>query len=160
MATRALTPTTRAAHTPTRTPHNIGTLWRNGHGPGSPTQGGTSHQTIRMGGHRPGCTHITPTPNHTNAREIPPPTTPLFHRPSEYPTPTRYHAHYTDKPTNKLPHVHRRNHSQPTHLSTDYTKEHTQNTPTRTSPRAHNKTSTLPLYLPTPTNRINIRQHP
>jgi hypothetical protein len=43
MATRALTPTIKAAHTPTLTPHLTGTLRRNGHGPRSPTQSGTPH---------------------------------------------------------------------------------------------------------------------
>jgi hypothetical protein len=159
MATRALTPTFKAAHTPTRNPHHTGTLRRNGHGPGSPTQSGTPHQNIRLGEHIPGCIHITPTPNNTNAREIAPPITPLFHRSLEYPTPTRYYSYHANKPTNKISHMHRHNHSQPTHLSTDHTKGHTQNTPTRTSPQAHNKTSTLPLYLPAPRHRIHIRQH-
>ena len=160
MATRALAPTIRAAHTSTRIPHHTGTLRRNGHGPGSPTQSGTSHKNIRMGGHRPGCIHITPTPNHTNAREILPPPTPLVHRPLEHSTPTRYNSCHTNRPTNKLSHRLRHNHSQPTHLSTDHTKGHTKNTPTKTSPQAHNKTCTLPLYLPVPTHRIHFSQHP
>jgi hypothetical protein len=125
MATRALTPTIRAAHTSKRTPHHTGTLRRNGHGPGSPTQSETPHQNICLGGHGPRCIHNTPTPNHTNAREIPPPTTPFVHRSLEQPSPTRHHPYHTNTPTHKLSHRHRHNHSQPTHLFT----VHTKNTP-------------------------------
>ncbi len=81
VATRALTPTIRAAHISTHTSHHTETLRRHGHGPGSPTQSGIPRQNIRIGGYIPGCTYMTPAPNHTNEREIPPPTTPLFHHP-------------------------------------------------------------------------------
>jgi hypothetical protein len=90
-APRALAPTIRAAHTPTNPRYYTITLRRHGHMLGSPTQSGLSHQNMRLGGYRPGCTHIPPTLNHTNVRELFPPATPLFHCPLEYPTPTRYH---------------------------------------------------------------------
>jgi hypothetical protein len=121
LAPRALTPTTRAAHTPTN-PLTLLELY-----------GGTAtdleallkaeyHIKIYFWANTGSDAHTSLQHRITQMREISTPTSSFFHCPLEYPTPTRYHSNYTNRPANKLFHMHRRNNSQRTHLPTDLIK--------------------------------------